>query len=124
MTLDDYNRAVESKDVSALSIPRTGKAKPLRAPFYGLRVVPGITMGGILVNGRAEVLNEKDKPIHGLYAAGRRDRRTDGQLPRRLHRRVDASGRHGAFGRGKRLAVCIGRLESIKKSLRRSPATV
>jgi succinate dehydrogenase/fumarate reductase flavoprotein subunit len=37
-----------------------------------LRVVPGITftMGGILVNGRAEVLNEDEKPIHGLYAAG------------------------------------------------------
>jgi succinate dehydrogenase/fumarate reductase flavoprotein subunit len=27
-------------------------------------------MGGILVNGRAQVLNEGDKPIHGLYAAG------------------------------------------------------
>jgi fumarate reductase flavoprotein subunit len=71
-TLDDYNRAVGSNDASGLSIPRTGKAKPLRAPFYGLRVVPGITftMGGVLVNGGAEVLNENDKPIHGLYAAG------------------------------------------------------
>ena len=71
-TLDDYNRAVGSNDASSLNIPRTGKAKPLRAPFYGLRVVPGITftMGGVLVNGGAEVLNENDKPIHGLYAAG------------------------------------------------------
>jgi fumarate reductase flavoprotein subunit len=71
-TLDDYNRAIGSNNLSALSIPRTGKPKPLRAPFYGLRVVPGITftMGGILVNGCAEVLNEDEKPIHGLYAAG------------------------------------------------------
>jgi fumarate reductase flavoprotein subunit len=71
-TLDDYNRAIGSNNLRMLNIPRTGKARPLRAPFYGLRVVPGITftMGGILVNGRAEVLNEGDKPIHGLYAAG------------------------------------------------------
>ncbi len=71
-TFDDYNRALGSKNLRALNIPRTGKARPLCAPFYGLRVVPGITftMGGILVNGHAEVLDEGDKPIHGLYAAG------------------------------------------------------
>ena len=71
-TLNDYNRAVESKDAKAFKIPRSGKSNPLRAPFYGLRVVPGITftMGGILVNGRAQVLNENEKPIAGLYAAG------------------------------------------------------
>jgi succinate dehydrogenase/fumarate reductase flavoprotein subunit len=27
-------------------------------------------MGGVLVNGRAQVLNEDEKPITGLYAAG------------------------------------------------------
>lgn len=71
-TVNDYNRAVDSKDAKNLKIPRTGKAKPLRAPFYGLRVVPGITftMGGVLVNGRAQVLNENEKPIAALYAAG------------------------------------------------------
>jgi fumarate reductase flavoprotein subunit len=71
-TLNDYNRAVEMGSSSALSVPRTGKPKPLRAPFFGLRVVPGITftMGGILINGRAEALNENEKPISGLYAAG------------------------------------------------------
>ena len=55
-----------------LRIHRTGKPKVLRAPFYGLRVVPGITftMGGVLVNGRAQVLNENETPIAGLYAAG------------------------------------------------------
>jgi fumarate reductase flavoprotein subunit len=71
-TLDQYNHALESGAGSALPIPRTGKAKPLRAPFYGLKVVPGITftMGGVLVNGRSEALNLGEKPIPGLYAAG------------------------------------------------------
>ncbi len=71
-TLNDYNRAVESKVAKDLEIPRTGKAKSLRARFYGLRVVPGITftMGGVLVNGRAQVLHQNEKPIAGLYAAG------------------------------------------------------
>jgi succinate dehydrogenase/fumarate reductase flavoprotein subunit len=72
VTLNDYNRAIESRTVNSLHIARTGKPKVLRAPYYGLRVVPGITftMGGILVNGRGEALNENDKPIAGLYAAG------------------------------------------------------
>jgi fumarate reductase flavoprotein subunit len=71
-TLSDYNRAVESGTCHSLPVARTGKPKLLRAPFYGLRVVPGITftMGGILVNGRAEALDESEKPIQGLYAAG------------------------------------------------------
>jgi fumarate reductase flavoprotein subunit len=71
-TLDDYNRAIDAKDASSLKIPRTGKPKPLRAPFYGLRVVPGITftMGGVLVNGQAQVMSENETPIGGLYAAG------------------------------------------------------
>lgn len=71
-TLNDYNRAVETGVPSALSVPRTGKPKPLLPPFFGLRVVPGITftMGGILINGCAEALNENEKPIPGLYAAG------------------------------------------------------
>jgi succinate dehydrogenase/fumarate reductase flavoprotein subunit len=71
-TVEAYNRAVESGACDSLPVVRTGKPKVLRSPFYGLRVVPGITftMGGILVNGRAEALNEDDQPISGLYAAG------------------------------------------------------
>jgi fumarate reductase flavoprotein subunit len=71
-TVEDYNRAVESNIVNTLSVPRTGKPKIVRAPLYGLRVVPGITftMGGVAINGRAEVLNENHKTIAGLYAAG------------------------------------------------------
>jgi fumarate reductase flavoprotein subunit len=71
-TLRDYNRAVEGNPAQSLAVPRTGKAKPLLAPFYGLRVVPGITftMGGILISGRAQALNQAEQPIPGLFAAG------------------------------------------------------
>jgi fumarate reductase flavoprotein subunit len=71
-TVEDYNRAVESNNTKTLAAARTGKPKPLRAPLYGLRVVPGITftMGGVAINGRAEVLNQDEKSITGLYAAG------------------------------------------------------
>ena len=71
-TVEQYNRAVQSNDPSSLAVPRTGKPKPLRSPYYGLKVVPGITftMGGVLVDGRCEALNLDDKPIGGLYAAG------------------------------------------------------
>ena len=71
-TVEEYNRAVQSSNASTLAVPRTGKPKPLRPPYYGLKVVPGITftMGGVLINGRGEVLNQSEQPIAGLYAAG------------------------------------------------------
>ncbi|HZD40800.1 MAG TPA: FAD-binding protein, partial [Terriglobales bacterium] len=72
-TLETLNRAIETgKNLTALPVPRTGNLRPLRPPFYGLRVLPGMTftMGGILVNGRAQALNSAGKPITGLYAAG------------------------------------------------------
>jgi fumarate reductase flavoprotein subunit len=71
-TVEQYNRAVQANSSSSLAVPRTGKPKPLRPPYYGLKVVPGITftMGGVLVNGRCEALNRDEKPIRGLYAAG------------------------------------------------------
>src|SRR5215813_9651058 len=71
-TVEEYNRAVQSGNPSSLDVPRTGKPKPLHSPYYGLKVVPGITftMGGVLVNGYCEALNLDEKPIAGLYAAG------------------------------------------------------
>jgi len=71
-SVEAYNDAVESGSKESLSVRRTGKPKILRAPLYGLRVVPGITftMGGIAINGRAEALDENEKSIAGLYAAG------------------------------------------------------
>ena len=71
-TVEQYNRAVRSSNAGPLAVPRTGKPKPLWPPYYGLKVVPGLTftMGGVLVNGRGEALNVDEKPIKGLYAAG------------------------------------------------------
>ena len=70
--VEDYNRAVDSGNAESLPVSRTGKPKILRPPLYGLRVVPGITftMGGVAINGRAEVLNQNEQSIDGLYAAG------------------------------------------------------
>ena len=71
-TVTDYNRAVAALNTSSLAVIRTGNPRLLRAPFYGLRVVPGITftMGGLAVNGRCEVLNVFAKSLPGFYAAG------------------------------------------------------
>jgi fumarate reductase flavoprotein subunit len=71
-SVEEYNRAVESDRGASLAVPRTGKPKLLRVPYCALRVVPGITftMGGVLINGRAEVLNQNENPVAGLYAAG------------------------------------------------------
>lgn len=71
-TVDRYNRAVESGAGNSLPLPRTGKPKPLREAFYGLKVIPGITftMGGILIDGRGRALSQEEQPIAGLYAAG------------------------------------------------------
>lgn len=43
-----------------------------KAPFYAVRVQPGIhhTMGGVAINTESEVLNLQSWPIPGLYAAG------------------------------------------------------
>ena len=71
-TLERFNLACESGSLETEMVRRTGKARVLKSPYYGLKVMPGITftMGGALINGRAEVLNLDEKPIRGLYAAG------------------------------------------------------
>jgi fumarate reductase flavoprotein subunit len=71
-TVERYQRAVKHGDTRSLPVPRTGTPKILRPPYFGVKVIPGITftMGGILVNGRGEALRESEEPIPGLYAAG------------------------------------------------------
>jgi fumarate reductase flavoprotein subunit len=41
-------------------------------PFYAMPVVPGITftMGGVKIGPACHVLDEMDRPIPGLFAAG------------------------------------------------------
>jgi 3-oxosteroid 1-dehydrogenase len=42
------------------------------APFYGVQVVPGDigTCGGLVTNEHAQVVDQDDRPIEGLYATG------------------------------------------------------
>ena len=71
-TVEEFNVAATKRRLGELEVPRITSARPLRPPFYGLRVVPGIisTMGGPLVDGHMKVRNRKGEPILGLYAAG------------------------------------------------------
>jgi fumarate reductase flavoprotein subunit len=60
-------------DGAVLDPPRSAMPRPIATPpFYAIPVIAGITftMGGLAVNGSAQVLDEKDRPIPGLYAAG------------------------------------------------------
>jgi len=73
VTVTIYNRAVERRAGHELTPPRTGSPAPLaRAPYRAIPLIAGVyfTMGGVLVNGRAQVLDERERPIPGLLAAG------------------------------------------------------
>ena len=70
-TMNTWNQAVETK--SDTEFGRTSFANPLAtAPYYAIKITPAVhhTMGGIVINPKAEVLNEKGEAISGLYAAG------------------------------------------------------
>ena len=70
-TMNTWNQAVEAK--SDTEFGRTSFANPLTtAPYYAIKITPAVhhTMGGIVINPKAEVLNEKGEAISGLYAAG------------------------------------------------------
>ena len=72
----EYNKAIEQGTLQKLEPPRgdaPNKAWPIKtAPFYAMPICAAITntMGGIVVDGDARVLDLDDKPIAGLYAAG------------------------------------------------------
>lgn len=70
-TLADWNKKVaEKKDDD---FKRTSFANPLdTAPYYAIKVTAGVhhTMGGVMIDTDTHVLNEKNEPIKGLFAAG------------------------------------------------------
>jgi fumarate reductase (cytochrome) len=70
-TIANYNKYQQSKD--DLEFKRPSMALPLNQPNYcSIEIQPGVhyTMGGVLINGRAQALAKDGKPIPGLYAAG------------------------------------------------------
>jgi tricarballylate dehydrogenase len=83
LTVQDYNASVldgeynptvkDGKGTKDIIPPKTNWALPIeKGPFYAFPVACGITFtfGGLKVNAHAEVLNENDKPLNGLFAAG------------------------------------------------------
>jgi fumarate reductase flavoprotein subunit len=75
-TIAEYNAALAAGQTARLAPPRTTtpiKAYPVvQPPYYAFRLCAGITftMGGVAVDGVGRVLNERNEPIAGLYAAG------------------------------------------------------
>jgi fumarate reductase flavoprotein subunit len=71
-TVEQFNAAAIRRRLGELAVPRFNNAMPLKPPYYGVKLLPGIisTMGGPLINRRANVIDRHDKPIRGLYAAG------------------------------------------------------
>lgn len=69
-----YNPAIkDQRCTKGLDVPKTNWANPIdQGPFVAYAVTCGITFtyGGIKVNPQAQVLNERDLPIEGLYATG------------------------------------------------------
>ena len=72
-TLETFNRYVENGLDEAFGKPILPKAKPLtHPPYYCMRVWPKVhhTMGGVLINKNAQILDLSKKPLRGFFAAG------------------------------------------------------
>ncbi|MEC4983919.1 MAG: flavocytochrome c [Oscillatoria sp. PMC 1068.18] len=71
-TLQTYNSYVEKRLDEEFGKPIPAKAKPLKPPFYSVRLWPKAhsTMGGVRINSQAAVLDKAGKVIPRLYAAG------------------------------------------------------
>ena len=68
-----WNRFVEQKkdaDFDCMIFPDSQPT--IKAPYYAMRLWPRVhhTMGGLVINNRAQVIGLDMKPIPGLYAAG------------------------------------------------------
>ncbi len=73
-SIDDYNAVVRGEKEDALGFKANNKAdvELTTGPWYACKKVPTVhhTMGGLTIDTKAHVLNEKGKVITGLYAAG------------------------------------------------------
>lgn len=102
-TLSDFNKTASG--VQPDTFGRTDTRAPMKAPFYGCRVVPGLfhTQGGLRVDRNARVLDVRGNPIPGLFAGG--------------GAAAGISGRAGALGyasgNGLLTAVALGRLAGM-----------
>ena len=72
-TLKTFNNYVENRLDEAFGKPILSNASPLtHPPYYCMRVWPKVhhTMGGVLINANAQILDLSKKPLKGFYAAG------------------------------------------------------
>ncbi len=82
-TIEEYNGAVmegnynptikDNKGTQGITPPKSNWALPIeKGPFFAFPVTCGITFsfGGLKVSPNAEVLDENEQPIPGLFAAG------------------------------------------------------
>ena len=70
-TINDYNESI--KDEKDEDFEKGGKLVSIaEGPYYIQKVVPSAhhTMGGLLINTNAEVINTDGEVIEGLFAAG------------------------------------------------------
>ena len=71
-TLADFNPRVANGTALGLPFPKTKLAYKIeKPPFYAIKVVAGISLthGGVAINTKAQVLDQNNAPIPGLYAA-------------------------------------------------------
>jgi flavocytochrome c len=72
-SVERFNQQVQTGRDEDFGKPMLDDAATLDAPpYYAIRLWPKVhyTMGGALINARAQVLDMEQKPIAGLYAAG------------------------------------------------------
>lgn len=72
-TVDRYNAHTQSGKDTDFGKPIADQAASIKTPpFYAIRLWPKVhyTMGGALINDKAQVLDINTNPIQGLYAAG------------------------------------------------------
>ena len=72
-TMAAFSEYVDQGTDQEFGKPILSNAQPLRhPPYYGIRLWPKVhhTMGGVLINAQAQVLDLSNQPIAGLYAAG------------------------------------------------------
>lgn len=71
-TVADWNQSVANHNDAAFN-RTTGMDRDIAAgPFYSIHIAPAVhyTMGGIAINPATQVLNQDERPIAGLFAAG------------------------------------------------------
>jgi len=72
-TIEQFNDYVDQRFDKDFTKPILSNAQPLRyPPYFCIRLWPKVhhTMGGVLINSKAQVLNLSLQPMKGFYAAG------------------------------------------------------